>query len=406
MKLLFVLPAYEPAWAMGGVVRCTSTVCRALAAQGHQVDVYTIDTDGAGVRLGVPAGVPVDRGDVAVRYYRSTLGPHSVWDSRALARALRRQIGGYDLVYAAAVWQWLGWEAARAAQRGGVPLVIGTHGALDAVPLRRHGLRKRLYWRLALQGSLARAAALHYTTGYERAQSAAAAPSFVVPNGLNAGAFRRSPRDAGSVRSRYGIPRHAPLVLVVGRLDPIKRVDLLIEALAQAEDVHLGIVGPDRGRLAEQYRALSRRLGVAQRVAWIGVQTGDALVRVLSAGDAIASLSAHENFAMSVVEGMACGLPALVSEDVGVWHEVKDADVGTSVGADPAAVAAALRSLAAEPELWRKRGRRAATVARERFAVDRVAGLMGRAFEDVISGERSPACRWQEPEAQWAGADR
>lgn len=397
MRILFVLPAYEPAWTLGGVVRCTSNLCRALVSQGHRVTVYTLDTDGQGRSLDIPTDAAVERGGVHVRYFPSTLGPGSLWDSRALVRALNRRVDNFDVVYVSAVWQWLGFETARICHQKGVPLVFGTHGSLDRRVLKTHRLRKMIYWHLVLKRALRRVSAIHFTTEYERSESQVdGLPSFVVPNGLDTKHF--TPTDSSAaVRRRYAIPPEAPLALVVGRVDPKKRLDLLISALAEVDGVYLAIVGPDDSPLADEHRLLSRQLDVQQRVIWTGYQTGRDLVDLYSAADVFTLLSQDENFGMVVVEAMACGVPVLVSRYVGVWHAVKDEDVGMAVRMTPQRIAEALGSLTHARSVWEKRGRRAQEVARERFASDRVARLMAVAFEDLRTGRRSPCCSWEIP---------
>lgn len=397
MKILFVLPAYEPAWAFGGVVRCISNLCRELARQGHTVSVYTVNSNGMGQALEVPTGSPVDRDGVKVWYLPSTLGPQSVWDSRVLVRKLEQSVKQYNIVYVSAVWQWLGYETTRICQRARVPSIFGIHGSLDSRLLGRHRCKKELYWYLVLQRTLRRASAIHFTTEYERLESRkTGVASFIVPNGLDTSEFRRVNSSAG-VRKRYGIPTGAPLALAVGRIDPKKRLDLLISALSQINEVYLAIVGPDDSFLARRYKKLSRELNVDNRVIWTGYKTGRDLVEMYSAADVFTLLSEDENFGMAVVEAMGCGGPVLVSRYVGVWHEIKDADVGMAIEMTPEEILQALSSLVQKPSAWKNWGENARRIAQERFGIDKVARLMGEAFEDVLTGRRSPQCKWEIP---------
>lgn len=400
MRILVVLPAYEPAWAFGGVVRCISNLCRALAAQGHSVTVYTTNANGTGQALDVPLDVPVDLGGVKVFYFPSSFGPRSVWDSRALVRKLKQSVRQYDIVYVSAVWQWLGYETTRICQRFEVPCVFGVHGSLDSRLLERHRFRKRLYWWLVLRRALIRATAIHFTTEYERSESIEiGVASFVVPNGLSIREFSRvdSPE---AVRMKYGIPAGAPLILSVGRVDPKKRLELLIEALLGNKEIYLAIVGPDDLPLARRYKQLSRELQVDNRVTWTGYKTGRDLVELYSAADALVLLSEDENFGMVVVEAMACGTPILVSPYVGVWHEIKDASVGMAVDLNLREVEQALATLVHKPAMWKAWGQNARRVAEERFAIEKVARHMVQAFEDVLTGRRSPECKWLMPSVQ------
>ena len=398
MKILFVMPAYEPAWAFGGVVRCISNLCRGLAAQGHTVNVYTTNANGVGQALEMPLDTPVRLGGVEVYYFPSTFGPQSVWDSRALGRKLKQNVQQYDIVYISAVWQWLGYETTRICQRLGVPIVFGLHGSLDSRLLGRRRFKKVLYWNLVLQRALHRASAIHYTTEYERSESKeTGVASFVIPNGLDTSEFSRVD-SSEDVKRRYGISADVPLVLTVGRIDdPKKRLDLLISALPQINATCLAIVGPDDSSLARRYKDLSQELKVGHRVIWTGYKTGSDLVEMYSAADVFTLLSEDENFGMVVVEAMACEVPVLVSHYVGVWHDVKDASVGMSVELDLGEVVQVLASLACKPAMWKVRGQNAGRVAQEHFAIEQVARRMAQAFKDVLTGRRSPQCRWVTP---------
>ncbi len=399
MNILFVLPAYEPAWAFGGVVRSTSSLCRGLASLGHGVSVYTINADGRGHLLNVPSHKPVNQGGVETYFFPSTIGPKSVWDSRALVRRLRQTVGDFDLIYASAIWQWLGVAVASLCAKNQAPLVVSTRGSLDKFPRNRHWLRKRIYWHLFLKRAMRRAAAIHFTTEFERREAADFAPpvpSFIVPNSFVADHFRPLKHGREEFRQRQGIPLDAPVLITVSRADPLKRVDLLIKALALVPEINLLVVGPEAG-LTEQWKNLAQDLGVAGRVFWTGYLEGENLVKAYCAADVFSLISEHENFGMVVVEAMACGLPILTNPEVALWEEVEKENVGVAVEKNPEAIAQGMRDVLRRRSLWSQWGENSRRVAGELFANDKVAALMARAFTDVLTGERTPACRWLLP---------
>jgi len=399
MNLLVVLPAYEPAWAFGGVVRCMSTLCRALTALGHRVTVYTIDTDGLGAPVPVPGEAPLDLGGVHTYYFPATLGAGCVWDSRALVRTLSQTVTQFQVVYLAAIWQWLGPAVAACCRRHRVPLVAGVHGSLDRILLRRSRWRKRLFWHTFLHRALRRAAALHLTTAHERRETQALLsgfPSFVVPNPVDDDYFRPLEGGRNEFRQRHRLPAAAPVVVSVGRPDPKKRGDLLIRGLASHPDLYLLMVGPTQGEVCRNWQNLAGELNVADRIVWTGFLQGDELVRAYAAADLFALISEDENFGNVVVEAMACGLPVLVTRRVGVWDEIKAAAVGLAVAPHGAEVDRALGEFLQNRPLWAAWGKNGRGLARERYAPHRVATVMAQALCDVLTGSRSAACRWQE----------
>ncbi|MFB3905889.1 MAG: glycosyltransferase [Acidobacteriota bacterium] len=396
MRLLFVLPAYEPAWSFGGVVRCMSSLCRGLACLNHEVVVFTTDSTGGKARLPVPAGAPVKVGGVTVQYFPTTFGPGSVWDSRLLVSELRKRAKEFDLVYISAVWQWLGRSAVAICRELNIPSVFGLHGSIDTRLWSHHRYRKLFYWHAVLSRVLLQSTAVHFTTLYERQQSRKVrVPSFVVPNGIDTREFRRV-ETASAVRRHYGIPESGLLALMVGRIDPKKRIDVVIKALAKTPSVYLLVVGLDDVPLAQEYRRLARALGLQDRIRWAGHQTGDQLVELYSAGDLLLMPSEDENFGMVVVEALACGTPVLVSPHVGAWYALAPHRVGMVVDTDAAAVSEALRMLNQNRGLLREWSERAPVVVQDCFSVERVAASMVRAFRDVLTGTRDPSLNWAE----------
>ncbi|MFI6299105.1 glycosyltransferase [Nonomuraea sp. NPDC050790] len=131
----------------------------------------------------------------------------------------------------------------------------------------------------------------------------------VIANGIDPRAFRFDPAVRETTRSRLTIPPHLTVVGGVGRLEPGKRFDVLIEAVAGLPDTMLLLVGdgPERANLV----AHARRLGVAHRMVLAGQSSQ--VPALLSAMDVFAAPSQEETFGLAVVEALACGLPVLYS---------------------------------------------------------------------------------------------
>ncbi|MER7014686.1 glycosyltransferase [Saccharopolyspora sp. NPDC000359] len=131
----------------------------------------------------------------------------------------------------------------------------------------------------------------------------------VIPNGVDFGRVQFDAAARDRVRQELGTSPDAHVVGVLGRLDPNKRFDLVIEAVAPllGQRTKLLVVGdgPDRERLA----AVARAHEVAEHVIFAG-QRHD-VAAVLSALDLFVASSKQETFGLSVLEAMANGLPVL-----------------------------------------------------------------------------------------------
>ena len=147
------------------------------------------------------------------------------------------------------------------------------------------------------------------------------APSQVVSNGIDLDVFSPGPAPDESLRRRYGLPAGRPLILSVGRLSPEKRADVLIEAVAGQEvggrGARAGGSGPDEGRLRE----LAARLGVAERVRFLGFIPGTDLPGLYRLADVFAIASEAELQSLVTMEAMASGLP-VVAVNAGALGEL------------------------------------------------------------------------------------
>jgi glycosyltransferase involved in cell wall biosynthesis len=139
-------------------------------------------------------------------------------------------------------------------------------------------------------------------------------------------------RPEDTLRSKLGIPANARLLLFVGRLAPNKRVPLLIEAVGRLGThepaVHAVIVGdcggaysPERDRCRER----AARLGVADRLHFLGRVDEGQLRDAYRDADALVIPSVHEGFCIPVVEAMACGTPVVAARAAALPETIGDA---------------------------------------------------------------------------------
>ncbi len=188
MKLLHVVPTYLPAWRHGGPILAVHGLCKALAARGHQVTVFTTSVHGEGT-LDVPLARPVDVDGVEVRYF-PVLPFRRLYIAPGLAAAARAEAARFDAVHLHSVFLWPTSAAARAAERAGVPYLLSPRGMLVPELIRAHGRRRKLAWMLlAERRTIERAAALHVTSALEAREAARLdlplPPCEVVPNGID-----------------------------------------------------------------------------------------------------------------------------------------------------------------------------------------------------------------------------
>ena len=167
------------------------------------------------------------------------------------------------------------------------------------------------------------------------------------------------------LRAAVGAGPEDVMVLSVARLAPEKGLDVLVRAVAGADDPHLLLVVAGDGGARSRLEQLAREVGV--RLVLTGDVEWDRIVELYVAADVFALLSEREPWAVVVNEAAACGLPLVLSDRVGAAHDLlHDGENGRLVAAgDVAVAAAALRELAADPKLRRAQGARSRELARD-----------------------------------------
>ncbi len=154
---------------------------------------------------------------------------------------------------------------------------------------------------------------------------------------------RFSPRDRATEKAGLGIT--GPLILSVGALIPRKGQALLIAALPALPDATLMLAG--QGQSEADYRELADRLGVADRLHFLGNVPHDDLPALFAAADVMALASASEGLANAWVEALACGTQIVASDVGGIRELVKTPEAGRIVARDPDAIAAAIKDILA-----------------------------------------------------------
>ncbi|HSQ61198.1 MAG TPA: glycosyltransferase [Acidobacteriota bacterium] len=232
-----------------------------------------------------------------------------------------------------------GAAAARIADALRKPFVLTVRGSdlevLARDPARRPAIERTLRRAnavIAVSASLARRA---------RELGAAAERVHEIGNGVDLASF--APMDRAAARRTLGLAPEGPHLLAVGRLDPIKGLDLAIEALARllrrrAAPARLHLVGEGPARHALEH--LVRDLGLESAVSFHGEVSPAALATWYAAADLVTLLSHSEGCPNVVIEAIACGRPVVATRVGGVPELVRDGITGFLVASrDPELVA-------------------------------------------------------------------
>ena len=213
-------------------------------------------------------------------------------------------------------------------------------------------------------------------------------PGVVIPHAIDPLAYRQLP-PRGAFRNAHPELGTDRLVVFMGRLAPQKGVDILIDAFAicrqTTSDIRLVLSGPDGGALPS-LRERIRHHGVADRVHFTGFIEGEHKRALLSDATVWACISRADNFGIAAVEALACGLPVVVSQEMGICNAVSNRSVGIVVPGSAQSAAEAILHLLAGDQNHDEMARRAKTAVADCYGPDTVSFQMETFFVEVIAG--------------------
>ncbi len=366
----------------GGPIEGILQLNAALQKLGHDSEIVSLDAPDAPWLADFPLKV-------------NALGPaHGSY--RYAPRFLpwmRRNAGRYDHIIVNGIWQFHSFATRRALRPLGIPYTLYTHGMLDpwfksAFPLKH--LKKSLYWPWGEYPVLRDAQAVCFTCEEERLLARQSFGLYQCREAVVGYGTAIPAGDAAAQRQAFLAAHPAlrgkRLLLFLGRLHVKKGCDLLLDAFARVADtdpsLHLVLAGPDQTGWTPRLQAQAERLGIADRVAWPGMLSGDLKWGAFHAADAFVLPSHQENFGIAVAEALACGLPVLISDKVNIWREI-DATRAGLVAPDTADGAADLlrRWLALSDAERQAMRQRAVRCFAERFEITQAAHSLLRVLQ-------------------------
>lgn len=359
--------------ANGGLNVYVREVCRALGEIGVATDVFTRVP--AGERVHVEPLAPLSR-VVHIPAGERDSGRERLLESvPAFATGVRAFAAageGYDLLYS---HYWLsGLAAAILRDHLGLPWVHTAHTwAVVKNQRLAPGAQPEPLRRVVQEGAIARAADLLVvsTEGERRVLEATYGISpgraAVIMPGVDLDTFHPRPRE--EVRRSLGREGQR-LFVIVGRLEPLKGVDLALRALAAIVSDHpearLLVIGADGGQQgeADRLRAMAIDLGIAGQVEFCGPVPQPQLAQYYAAADACLLPSYTESFGLVGLEAQACGIPVIASNAAGMASVVRDGGTAFLVASgDSCAYARAMARLLDDPPLVERMGEQAARLA-------------------------------------------
>jgi len=400
MKILTVTPYYYPALEYGGPIFSLRALNRALREKGCEVNVYTTSSYLKG-KVKEDRECEVDEIKTVYFSYNSFLdflGSNGWQFSPSLARALKKNLPGFDVAHISGIWSYPALVAAYYCRKYNKPYIITPHGMLYPETLRKKGWKKYLYLGMVLKRFLQGAAAVHYTCNDEarcHGLLGLSGRALVLPNGIELSSFARIP-ERGIFSVSYPQFKGRCVILFLGRLVWKKGLDILIaafkELVRQRKDAHLVIAGNSEGDYRAKVEKMVKDTGLCEYVTFTGALCGQRKLEAYAGSDVFVLPSYSENFGIAVAEAMACGLPVVISDKVGISPEIKEANAGVIVSCDKESLRRGLLSVLDNAEFARRLSENGRAFARNNYDIQKVAVNFINACAEIIK-ERAELIR-------------
>ena len=381
----------------GGMNVYMRELSRQLCRRAHTMDIFTrrtdpdtpavVEIDSRTRVIQIEAG-PFDAAKVSLKQYLPEF-------RCGVIRFQEEQGRCYDLVHS---HYWLsGWVGQALKARWNVPHVIMFH-TLGEVKNRAHLSEHEPDSRIDGERLVAQGAdrVICASEGERRVlidfYGVSPERTVQVPCGVDTDHFRPMPRDG--IRRELGLSQDEPLVLYVGRIEPLKGIDILLRAAAETEGrFRLLVVGGDgkEARRKAELQQLADELGIAGRVAFRDAAPHEQLPLYYNAADICVVPSYYESFGLVAVEAMACGVPVVASRVGGLLETVRHGETGYLVSRRcPEPFAERLELLLDNEPLRRSLGRMARSAV-ERFRWAEVASRVEDVYHELVSEYRGVA---------------
>jgi len=389
----------------GGMNVYVRDLTRELGRLGIHVDVFTRSQDehvphvlhdlGFGNRVvHVPAGpeVPIPKSELAGYIPQFVDGICQFAKDKGIK---------YDLIHS---HYWMSGLAAESLSDiwSGIPILQMFHtlGEMKNRVARREADREGSYRLDGERRVIARADRIIAATPAEQAQlewlyKTNALKVKIIPPGVDTSHFYPIPAD--EARQFIGLAPDDRMILFVGRIEPLKGVATLIQAVAclalknLKEPVRLAVIGGDPEAVADEMsdemvrlQRLCDELTVGKMVVFLGKRGQDTLPYYYSAAEVVVMPSHYESFGMVALEAMACGTPVIASQVGGLAFLVQDGVTGYTVPAeDQIALCEKLTGLLGQESLRQEMGRNAAEYA-QKYDWEKIAQLIVGVYTELI----------------------
>lgn len=295
---------------------------------------------------------------------------------------LEKNRSNYDLIHLHIPFTYPFAVGAEAAKKADIPYVISSHGLLSQYCLKQKYLKKKMYLELFERKRINASSCLFVTTDFEANEIAFhnfKTEIKIMPLAVE---------NKGQRKENYS-NSEALKIVCTARLHPIKNIPILLRAVervyAKGFQISLDIAGEGTSGYENMLRNLVKLLNIDQIVKFHGHLSTKDVNNLLLQSDVFVILSSHENFCLSAAEASAVGLPVILSDQVGIATEVKQAEAGLIVPVgDVSETTDALIKMFA-PSMREKYGNNGDDLAKNCFSIQRLSSELNSNYSAILN---------------------
>lgn len=371
----------------GGTSKIVIELSEALGKLGISIDIVSTNANGKTL-LDVPLNQWITKTYCRVQYF-SYLDFLDYKFSLPMSQWLLTHVHDYDVVHTHGIFSFPVLAAYWMCRLHKIPYIVTPHGMLEPWALAYKSWKKDAYFSFLEKPSLQKASAIQMTASSEVKQihklKLNTKPIF-VPNGIHGGDFASFP-NSEIFYHQFPETQNKTLILFLGRIDPKKGLDLLAPAFAQVtqnfSDTHLIIAGPDNTGFLPKAENYFIEAGCRESVTFTGMLTGELKYAALAAAQIYVAPSYSEGFSMSVLEGMASGLPCIITTGCN-FPEAKANQAALEVEINTQAIADGLLWCLNHPEEAKQMGEKGRQFIFENYTWDKIAAKLVKAYQSII----------------------
>ncbi len=390
LKILHVTPVYFPAFKYGGPSVSEYKMDKTLATKGLIIDVMTTNA-GLEKRTDIVLNQWIDHEGIRIKYFpyffkdNYTFSPPMLW-------SILNEAKNYDIIHLQLFWSFSTLAGSIGSLVNKKPYVISPGGALykDAIYMKSQNVKK-LYFHLIAKHCVRRANAIFYTTEDERDNVADFLKldnkSSIIPIGVDLNEYKKLP-EKGLFKSKYSILKDKRYILFLGRINKKKGVDILVEAFKELakdyNDLYLVIAGPDNDGYKKKIEKKLKDYCLLEKVLFPGILSEQEKLSAYVDAEAYVLSSYSENFAVTIIESIACGTPVVISNKIGIFEIIQKYDAGVIVDLNSRDLYRGIKTLLEDPVIGAQFVENGRRLIEEKYDIAKVADLQIKAYEDIV----------------------